>query len=107
MFEILPILQWAFLACLVLVGIHCYLGLHIVSRGVIFVDLALAQIAALGSACALLFGYELHSRPNYLISLGFASLGALYSGSAGPVRKRYLRKRLSALSMRSAQPQPS
>ena len=61
----------AFVACLVLAGIHCYLGLHIVSRGVIFVDLALAQVAALGSTIALLAGYELHSTEAYLISLGF------------------------------------
>lgn len=39
-----------FLACLVLTGIHCYLGLHVVSRGVIFVDLSLAQLAFLGTA---------------------------------------------------------
>jgi len=72
----LPILQWAFLACLILIGIHCYLGLHIVSRGVIFVDLALAQIAALGSAVSLLMGYELNSQTTYIISLGFAFFGA-------------------------------
>ena len=76
MLEMLPILQWAFLACLILIGIHCYLGLHIVSRGVIFVDLALAQIAALGSAVALLMGYELDSQATYIISLGFAFVGA-------------------------------
>jgi zinc/manganese transport system permease protein len=80
MLEMIPILQWAFLACLILVGIHCYLGLHVVSRGVIFVDLALAQIAALGSAVAVLFGYELGSQTAYLISLGFAFLGAAVFG---------------------------
>jgi zinc/manganese transport system permease protein len=66
----------AFVACLVLVGIHCYLGIHIVSRGVIFVDLALAQVAAFGSTIALLAGYELHSTEAYLISLGFTFFGA-------------------------------
>ena len=45
----LELLLIPFAACLVLTGIHCYLGIHIVSRGVIFVDLALAQVAALGS----------------------------------------------------------
>jgi zinc/manganese transport system permease protein len=65
-----------FVACLVLAGIHCYLGIHIVSRGVIFVDLALAQVAALGSTIALLSGYELHSTQAYLISLGFTFFGA-------------------------------
>ena len=65
-----------FVACLVLAGIHCYLGIHIVSRGVIFVDLALAQVAALGSTVALLAGYELHSTEAYLISLSFTFFGA-------------------------------
>jgi len=65
-----------FVACLVLAGIHCYLGIHIVSRGVIFVDLALAQVAAFGSTIALLAGYELHSTQAYLISLGFTFSGA-------------------------------
>jgi zinc/manganese transport system permease protein len=65
-----------FVACLVLTGIHCYLGIHIVSRGVIFVDLALAQVAALGSVVALLAGYELNSGQAYMMSLGFTFIGA-------------------------------
>ena len=44
----LPFFQTAALAALVLAGIHAYLGFHIVRRGVLFVDLALAQMAALG-----------------------------------------------------------
>src|SRR5712692_3349195 len=47
--EILPFLLWPFVASLILTGIHAYLGVHVVERGVIFVDLALAQIAALGA----------------------------------------------------------
>ncbi len=50
--ELFHYLLWPFAACLVLTGIHCYLGLHVVSRGVIFVDLALAQLAFLGTATA-------------------------------------------------------
>jgi zinc/manganese transport system permease protein len=72
----LELLLVPFAACLVLTGIHCYLGIHIVSRGVIFVDLALAQVAALGSTVALLLGYELSSVEAYLMSLGFTFLGA-------------------------------
>lgn len=72
----LDLLIVPFAACLVLTGIHCYLGIHIVSRGVIFVDLALAQVAALGSTVALLAGYEFDSTEAYLISLGFTFLGA-------------------------------
>ena len=66
--------------CLVLTGIHGYLGIHVLSRKVIFVDLALAQIAALGSVCAALLGYD-PGQPGggmvtYLFSLGFTFLGA-------------------------------
>jgi zinc/manganese transport system permease protein len=65
-----------FAACLVLVGIHAYLGIHVLARGVIFVDLALAQIAALGRTLAFLAGYELDSMEAHLISLGAAFVGA-------------------------------
>jgi len=65
-----------FVACLILVGIHAYLGIHVVERGVIFVDLALAQIAALGAVAAVLFGFPLHSLQAYIMSLGFAFAGA-------------------------------
>ena len=63
-------------ACLILVGIHAYLGLHVLAREVIFVDLSLAQIAALGSTLAFLVGYDLHSLPAYLFSLGATFIGA-------------------------------
>ena len=43
--EILPFLLWPFVASLILTGIHAYLGVHVVERGVIFVDLSLAQIS--------------------------------------------------------------
>jgi len=52
----LQILLPAFLACLVLTGIHAYLGLHVLAREVIFIDIALAQIAAFGAAVASLYG---------------------------------------------------
>lgn len=65
-------------ACLVLTGIHAYLGLHVVSRGVIFVDIALAQIAALGMTLAFVMGYELDSQVTYFFGLAFTLLGALF-----------------------------
>lgn len=65
-----------FAICLILTGIHCYLGLHVVTRGVIFVDLALAQIAAFGATLALLFGYELNNAEAYIFSLLFTFVGA-------------------------------
>ena len=65
-----------FLAGLVLTGIHAYLGVHVVERGVIFVDLSLAQIAALGTTVAFLAGHDLHSGVSYFWSLGFTIVGA-------------------------------
>ncbi|MEK6576257.1 MAG: metal ABC transporter permease [Nitrospirota bacterium] len=73
----LMILWVPFLVCLILTGIHVYLGMHIVRRGIIFVDLTLAQVAALGATVALLIGYDLHDRMAYFISLGFTSVGAV------------------------------
>ena len=73
---VVEILLPAFVASLILTGIHAYLGVHVVERGVIFVDLSLAQIAALGSTVAYLAGYDLHSGTAYLFSLGFTFLGA-------------------------------
>ena len=66
----------AFVAGLVLTGMLAYLGVHVVERGVIFVDLSLAQIAALGSAFGALFGLDVHSTKGYLLSLAFTFLGA-------------------------------
>ena len=75
--EILQFLIAPFVASLILTGIHAYLGVHVVERGVIFVDLALAQIAALGATIAILVGMDPHAGGAYWISLGFTFLGAL------------------------------
>src|ERR1051326_595641 len=74
--EILPFLLWPFMASLILTGIHAYLGVHVVERGVIFVDLALAQIAALGATIAILVGMDPHGQGAYWLSLGFTFVGA-------------------------------
>ncbi len=66
-----------FLACLVLTGIHVYLGLHVLARGVIFVDLALAQVAALGLTVALLAGHAIESGAAYWYALAFTVGGAV------------------------------
>jgi zinc/manganese transport system permease protein len=65
-----------FVASLILTGIHAYLGVHVVERGVIFVDLALAQIAALGATVAILVGMSPHGAGSYWISLAFTFIGA-------------------------------
>lgn len=71
--QILDILYPPFLLSLVLLGIHSYFGLEIIRRGIIFTDLAIGQMAAFGTAVALLlFGHE-----NYLVSLAFALIGGM------------------------------
>ena len=65
-----------FVISLVLTGIHAYLGVHVVERGVIFVDLALAQIAALGATVAILIEVNPHGSGSYWVSLGFTFMGA-------------------------------
>jgi zinc/manganese transport system permease protein len=72
----LDILGLPLLACLVLTGIHVYLGLHVLARGVIFVDLALAQVAALGITVAFLAGHPIQSPAAYWYALAFAVGGA-------------------------------
>jgi zinc/manganese transport system permease protein len=75
----LAFLAAPFVASLILTGIHAYLGVHVVERGVIFVDLSLAQIAALGATIALLLpisGGDPHAPVTYWISLAFTFLGA-------------------------------
>lgn len=72
----LPFFQTAVLAALVLAGIHAYLGFHIVRRGVLFVDLALAQMAALGVALGVVLGREHDEVGSYLLALGMTFVGA-------------------------------
>ena len=71
--EALTFLIWPFLACLLLVLIHVYFGIHILERGIIFVDLALAQFIGIGIALAFVYG-EKKTLP---LSILFAFLGAL------------------------------
>ncbi|HEY1342659.1 MAG TPA: metal ABC transporter permease [Bryobacteraceae bacterium] len=73
---VLSFLLAPFIASLILTGIHAYLGVHVVERGVIFVDLSLAQIAALGTTIAVLYGIEPHSGTAYAVSLLFTFFGA-------------------------------
>jgi len=72
----LPFFRAALFAIVVLGGIHAYLGFHVVRRGVIFVDLALAQMAALGVAMALVFNVHENAVANYLWPLGMTLVGA-------------------------------
>ncbi|MCK5439745.1 MAG: metal ABC transporter permease, partial [Gemmatimonadetes bacterium] len=65
------------LAALIILVMHAYLGLHVLSRGVIFVDLAFAQIAAFGTTAALLAGLEHGTAGSLVFALVFTAVGAL------------------------------
>lgn len=62
-------------ACILLILIHAYFGIHILERGIVFVDLSLAQFIGVGIACSFLFSHEGAMR--YVFSVCFAILGAL------------------------------
>ncbi len=75
--------------CLILAGIHCYLGLHVLARGVIFVDLSLAQVAAFGATLAILLGFDHHSSATYFISLACTFLAAALFALARRYENRF------------------
>lgn len=79
MLEAFSLMLWPLMACFILVGIHAYLGLHVIARKVIFVDLALAQIAGLGAVYGLFLGlsFEHDIWHIKLISVAFTLVGAL------------------------------
>ena len=75
--DLLTIMWLPFLACLVLSTILGYLGMHVLARGIIFVDLALAQFAALGATLAILLHLEPEDPRAYGLSLAFTIVGAV------------------------------
>ena len=77
MSDILSVMMWPLIACLLLPGILVYLGLHIVKREIIFVDLALAQVAALGTCLGLLLEHKANDWQTYVFSLSFTFIGAI------------------------------
>jgi len=84
------VMKWPFVACLLFPPLLVYLGLHVVKREVIFVDLALAQVATLGTCVALLMGYHFDDRITFWISLAVTFIGAAFfswsrSAKKGPV----------------------
>lgn len=78
-----------FAMCLILAGIHCYLGLHVLARGVIFVDLSLAQVAAFGATLAVLWGFDHHSGMAYFISLASTFVAAAIFALARRHERRF------------------
>lgn len=87
MTEILSVMKWPLVACLLLPGILVYYGLHIIKREVIFVDLALAQVATLGTCVCLFLGHEADDPHNYFWSLGFTLAGALVFTFTRPTKR--------------------
>ncbi|MGH7357024.1 MAG: metal ABC transporter permease, partial [Candidatus Rokuibacteriota bacterium] len=88
--DLLALLWVPFLMCLVLTGIHAYLGVHVLAREVVFVDIAMAQIAALGATAAFLFHYELDTWQSY-----FAGLAATFAGALVLALTRSRRRHVS------------
>lgn len=70
------VMFWPAVACLLLPGLLVYLGLHVVRRGIIFIDIAMAQMASLGICVAVLLRLDLESPATFAIALGFTLLGA-------------------------------
>jgi zinc/manganese transport system permease protein len=67
---------WPIVACVLLPWLLVYLGLHVVQRGIIFIDIAMAQMASLGICVAILFRVDLESWTTFFIALGFTLIGA-------------------------------
>src|SRR5437868_12281560 len=83
----LEVMKCPFVACLLFPPLLVYLGLHVVKREVIFVDLALAQVGTLGTCVALLMGYHFDDRITFWISLAVTFLGAAFFSWSRSVRK--------------------
>lgn len=83
----IELLLWPFIAGFVLAGIHAYFGMHVLARGVVFADLALAQVAALGLTVAILAGHAVNSQAGYWYGLAFAIGGAVLFALARPYEK--------------------
>lgn len=81
------LLFWPFVAGLVLTAIHAYFGLHVLARGVVFVDLSLAQVAALGLTVAIFAGHTVQSEAGYWYALTFAIGGAVLFALARPYER--------------------
>ena len=83
----IDLLLWPFVAGIVLAGIHGWFGQHVLARGVVFVDLSLAQMAALGLTVAILAGHPVQGEAGYWYALAFAGGGALLFAAARPLEK--------------------
>ena len=96
------VMFWPIVACVLLPWLLVYLGLHVVQRGIIFIDIAMAQMASLGICVAVLLHLDLESWATFAIALGFTLAGAAdffryrktdESGAAGSCHRHFLRCR--------------
>lgn len=88
--DLLSLLWAPFLMCLVLTGIHAYLGIHVIAREIVFVDIAMAQIAALGATVAFLLGWDTDAWQSYA-----GALAATLAGSVVLALTRSRRRQVS------------
>src|ERR1700759_1902866 len=92
------VMFWPILACVLLPWLLVYLGLHVVQRGIIFVDIAMAQMASLGICLAVLLEFEPESVTAYAIGLGVTLLGAAIFAVTGKRAKQVPQEALSGIS---------
>jgi zinc/manganese transport system permease protein len=85
--EVMTVMKWPLVACLLLPGILVYYGLHVIKREIIFVDLALAQVATLGTCVCLWLGHDAEDIHNFFYSLGFTLVGAVVFTFTRPGKK--------------------
>jgi zinc/manganese transport system permease protein len=70
------VMFWPLVACVILPALLVYLGLHVVQRGIIFIDIAMAQMASLGICVGVLLHLDLESPLTLAIALSFTLIGA-------------------------------
>src|SRR5436190_1253167 len=77
------VMFWPSVACILLPWLLVYLGIHVVQRGIIFIDIAMAQMASLGICVAVLLRLDLDSPATFAIGLGFTLIGAAIFSFSG------------------------
>lgn len=82
----------AFAVCVLLLVTHSYFGLHVLARGIVFVDIALAQVALLGSSVAFWYGFEAHSAAAHGLTFGAALAAALGFAALSRVKDKTTRE---------------
>lgn len=82
------VMFWPVVTALILPWLLVYLGIQVVQRGIIFIDIAMAQMASLGICVAVLFHLDLESPATFAIALGFTLIGAAIFSITGKRESR-------------------